>query len=103
MNIENRPHSKIFVSMGMEIIQIYVEETVDIIERQLKSSNQLDFLTFNVAMLRVDQDLRWTPNSNQEITYVEWHVRKNQIRGFLKRLSPKKTNHLNAKYWSEGE
>lgn len=89
--------------MGMEIIQIYVEETVDIIERQLKSSNQLDFLTFNVAMLRVDQDLRWTPNSNQEITYVEWHVRKNQIRGFLKRLSPKKTNHLNAKYWSEGE
>ena len=89
--------------MGMEIIQIYVEETVDIIERQLKSSNQLDFLTFNVAMLRVDQDLRWTPNSNQEITYVEWYVRKNQIRGFLKRLSPKKTNHLNAKYWSEGE
>lgn len=71
MNIENRPHSKIFVSMGMEIIQIYVEETVDIIERQLKSSNQLDFLTFNVAMLRVNQDFRWTPNCNQEITYVE--------------------------------
>ena len=64
MNIENRPHSKIFVSMGMEIIQIYVEETVDIIERQLKSSNQLDFLTFNVAMLRVNQDFRWTPNCN---------------------------------------
>ena len=58
MNIENRPHSKIFVSMGMEIIQIYVEETVDIIERQLKISNQLDFLTFNVAMLRVNQDFR---------------------------------------------
>lgn len=92
MNIENRPHSKIFVSMGMEIIQIYVEETVDIIERQLKSSNQLDFLTFNVAMLRVNQDFRWTPNCNQEITYVEWHIRKNQVRGFLKRLSPKKSS-----------
>ena len=103
MNIENRPHSKIFVSMGMEIIQIYVEETVDIIERQLNSSSQLDFLTFNVAMLRVNQDFRWTPNCNQEITYVEWHIRKNQVRGFLKRLSPKKVNHLNAKYWSEGE
>lgn len=41
-------------------------------------------------MLRVNQDFVWTPNSNQEITYVEWHVRKNQVRGFLKRLSPKK-------------
>lgn len=103
MNIENRPHSKIFVSMGMEIIQIYVEETVDIIERQLKSSNQLDFLTFNVAMLRVNQDFRWTPNCNQEITYVEWHIRKNQVRGFLKRLNPKKAAHLNAEGWYEGE
>ena len=86
MNVENRPHSKIFVSMEMEIIQIYVEETVDIIEHQLKSSNQLDFLTFNVAMLRVNQDFRWTPNCNQEITYVEWHIRKNQVRGFLKKI-----------------
>lgn len=103
MNVENRPHSKIFVSMGMEIIQIYVEETVDIIERQLKSSNQLDFLAFNVAMLRVNQDFVWTPNSNQEITYVEWHIRKNQVRGFLKRLSPKKAAHLNAEGWYEGE
>ncbi|WP_195921989.1 hypothetical protein [Lactobacillus crispatus] len=89
--------------MGIQVIQIYVEEPVDVIEHQLKSSNQLDFLIFNVAMLRDNQDLVWTPNSNQEITYVEWHVRKNQIRGFLKRLSPKKANHLNAKYWSEGE
>lgn len=43
MNVENRPHSKIFVSMGAEVISIYVEEPVDVIERQLKSSHQLDF------------------------------------------------------------
>lgn len=103
MNVENRPHSKIFVSMGTEVISIYVEEPVDVIEHQLKSSSQLDFLAFNVAMLRVNQDFVWTPNSNQEITYVEWHIRKNQVRGFLKRLSPKKAAHLNAEGWYEGE
>ena len=54
-------------------------------------------------MLRVNQDFRWTPNCNQEITYVEWHIRKNQVRGFLKRLSPKKAAHLNAEGWYEGE
>lgn len=103
MNVENRPHSKIFVSMGIQVIPIYVKEPVDVIERQLKSSNQLDFLIFNVAMLRDNQDLHWEPSCGHEITYVEWHVRKNQVRGFLKRLSPKKAAHLNAKYWSEGE
>lgn len=103
MNVENRPHSKIFVSMGIQVIQIYVEETVDIIERQLKSSNQLDFLTFNVAMLRDNQDLHWEPNCGHEITYVEWHVRKNQVRGFLKRLNPNKAARLNAEGWYEGE
>lgn len=103
MNVENRPHSKIFISMGAEVISIYVEEPVDVIEHQLKSSSQLDFLAFNVAMLRVNQDFVWTPNSNQEITYVEWHIRKNQVRGFLKRLSPKKAAHLNAEGWYEGE
>ena len=86
MNVENRPHSKIFVSMGTEVISIYVEEPVDVIERQLNSSHQLDFLIFNVAMLRVNQDFRWTPNCNQEITYVEWHIRKNQVRGFSKKI-----------------
>lgn len=54
-------------------------------------------------MLRDNQDLRWTPNCDQEITYVEWHVRKNQVRGFLKRLSPKKAKYSNAQGWGEGE
>ncbi|OYS01768.1 hypothetical protein CBF63_01195 [Lactobacillus johnsonii] len=103
MNINNRPHSKVLVSMGIQVIPIYVEEPVDVIENQLKSSHQLDFLIFNVAMLRDNQDLRWTPNCDQEITYVEWHVRKNQIRGFLKRLSPKKAKYSNAQGWGEGE
>ena len=86
MNVENRPHSKIFVSMGTEVISIYVEEPVDVIERQLNSSHQLDFLIFNVAMLRVNQDFVWTPNSNQEITYVEWHVRKKSSKRFSKKI-----------------
>ncbi len=101
MNIENRPHSKIFISMGIQVIPIYVEDTVDVIESQLKNNNQLDFLNFNTAMQRDNPDLNWTPTCRHEITYAEWHVRKNQIRGYLKILSPKKAAHLNAEGWYE--
>ncbi|MPW14182.1 hypothetical protein [Lactobacillus helveticus] len=99
MNTEYRPHTILLIGISNTFKPLYIENPIDMVERQIKSVNQQDFLVLNVAMQRNNKSEIWSPDCGQDITYVEWHIRKVQVKAFYKIINPKKQMGLNAECW----
>lgn len=99
MNVENRPHSKIFVSMGAEVISIYVTEPAESVRTILSNTTRESLLTFETAIKKSHGNGLWYPGCDEEPFWTNWTVKKNAIKSYVELPEPK----VNIDYGYEEE
>ena len=82
--IQRRPHTEVIVTIGFNVLHLFVEEPIDMVQQGIEANKRQEFLSLNVAMCQHHNSDLWNPNSDDNISYCVWRVKNLSIKAFHK-------------------